>query len=387
MNILLISYNFLPGFEGSTSLFTIIGDILAKNGHKVWVITRKFKDIKYKTHPNIHLIFVSSEIPLGQNKTSLMQTTQFTKAAKKKGIEIVKNENIDIIHSNAIAGFAGSAISSTTLKPHILLIHDLYSTDPNFWKEWQKQKGNSRFKAWLGKKYEKKLINSNYSAVHTVSEASKDDLIKFGVKKPIYVIDNGIKIKDSLDVERSPMQFVYVGRLVFYKNIQTAIKAIAIVKESHPKVSLIIVGRGPYRKNLEELVSKLGLKDNVVFRGNVDEDEKENLLASSQALVFPSLFEGFGLVILEAFMQKTPALVSDVRPLSDIVEHEKTGLVIPAKDENEWAKAIENIIQDASSASKMGETGRMELETKYTLEKIQQELENMYKEILNKYTN
>jgi len=383
MNILLISYNFLPGFEGSTSLFTIIGDILAKNGHKVWIITHKFKDIKYKTHPNIHLIFVSSELSIGQNKTSLMQTIQFTKAAKKKGIEIVKNENIDIIHSNAIAGLAGSAISSSTLKPHILLIHDLYSTDPNFWKEWQKQKGNSRFKAWLGKKYEKKLTNSHYSAIHTVSEASKDDLIKFGVKKPIYVIDNAIEIKDSLDVERNPMQFVYVGRLVFYKNIQTAIKAIAIVKESHPKVRLIIVGRGPYRKNLEELVSKLGLKDNVIFRGNVDEDEKENLLASSQALVFPSLFEGFGLVILEAFMQKTPVMVSDVRPLSDIVENNKTGFIISKKDENAWAHIMQKIIDNQFEISHMGESCRHTLEEKYTLKKMQNKLEKLYEETLS----
>jgi len=381
MNVLLISYNFLPGFEGSTSLFTTIADMLAKNGHKVWVISHKFKDVQYKTHPNIHLDFVSSELPFGQNKTSLMQTIRFTKAAKKKGIEIVKKENIDIIHSNAIAGLAGSAISSTTLKPHILLIHDLYSTDPNFWKEWQKQEGNSRLKAWLGKKYEKKLINSHYSAVHTVSDASKDDLIKFGVKKPIYVIDNAIEIKDSLDVERNSMQFVYVGRLVFYKNIQTTIKAIDIVKKSHPKVSLIIVGRGPYRQNLEELVSKLGLKDNVTFRGNVDEDEKENLLASSQALVFPSLFEGFGLVILEGFMQKTPVMVSDVRPLSDIVEHKETGLVIPAHDENEWAKALEYIIKHPQNSSKMGENGRKTLEEQYNIELMQKELNQMYSEV------
>ncbi len=387
MNILLISYYFMSSFEGSTSIFTIIGDMLAKNGHKVWIITHKFKDMEYKTHPNIHLEFVSSDIPFGQNKSSLIEIIRFTKAATKKGIEIVKNENIDIIHSNFNAGLAGSAISSSTLKPHILLHHDLYSTDPNFWKEWQKQKGNSRFKSWLGKIFEKKLINSHYSAIHTISEASKDDLIKFGAKKPIYVIDNAVELKDSLDVEKNPMQFVYVGRLVFYKNIQTAIKAIAIVKELHPEVRLIIVGRGPYRKNLEELVSKLGLKDNVIFRGRVDEDEKEYLLASSQALVFPSWFEGFGLVILEAFMQKIPVLVSDVRPLSDIVEHKETGLVIPAHDENEWAKAIESIIQNPVAASNMGELGRKVLEEKYTLEKMQQKLENMYKEIVNKSTN
>ena len=136
MNVLLISYYFMSSFEGSTSIFTTIGDMLAKNGHKVWIITHKFKDMEYKTHPNIHLEFVSSDIKFGQNKSSLIEIIRFTKAATKKGIEIVKNENIDIIHSHFDAGLAGSAISSSTLKPHIYLVHDLYSTDPDFWKEW-----------------------------------------------------------------------------------------------------------------------------------------------------------------------------------------------------------------------------------------------------------
>ena len=382
MNILLISYHFLPGFEGSTSLVTTIADLLANNGHKVWVITHRFKGVEYKTHPNIKIVFVSSELSFGENKTSLTKTIRFTLAAIQAGLKIIKKEKIDIIHSNAIAGPAGAWLSYLTSKKHIMLLHDVYSADPNFWKEWKKQEGNSSFNALLGKLLEKVYVHSRYAAIHTVSEASRDDLIKVGVKKPIYVIENAIQIRDPENVEKKPLQFVYVGRLVFYKNIQTAIKAIEIVKKSFPDIKLVIIGSGPYRKNLEELVAKLGLQNNVTFMGNVSEDKKNKMLAESQALVFPSLFEGFGLVILEAFMQHVPVLVSDIRPLSDIVENQKTGLVISAKEEKMWAKSIENILKEPEKMQIMGNYGRQSLVSKYSFSVMEQKIVAMYENVI-----
>src|SRR3990170_7684663 len=384
MNILLISYHFLPGFEGSTSLVTIIADLLANNGHNVWVITHKFEGIEYNTHPNIKIVFVSSELSFGENKTSLSRTIRFTLAAIQAGLKIIKKEKIDIIHSNAIAGPAGAWLSYLTSKKHIMLLHDVYSADPNFWKEWKKQEGNSSFGVLLGKLLEKVYVHSRYAAIHTVSEASKDDLIKVGVKKPIFVIHNAIPIKDAKIIQTNPYQFVYVGRLVFYKNLQVVIKALRLLKEKFPKINLIIIGKGPYRPHIEELVEKYDLRKNVTFKGHVSEEEKNHIIASSQALVFPSLFEGFGLVILEAFMQKKPALVSDVRPLSDIVENQKTGLIISQEDEREWAKAIEFILKNPNNVSKMGENSRKTLEERYSYESMKDKIIQTYSKLLQK---
>lgn len=382
MNILLISYYFLPGFEGSTSLFTIIADMLAKNGHKVWVITHKFEGLEYKTHPNIKIVFVSSELLFGENKTSLSKTIRFILAAIRVGLQIIKKEKIDIIHSNAIAALAGTWISYLSSKKHIMLLHDVYSVDPNFWKEWKKQKGNSGLNALLGRLLEKIYKNSRYAAIHTVSEASRDDLIKFGIKKPIYVIHNAIPIKEAEDVKINPYQFVYVGRLVFYKNIQVVVRALKLVKEKFPKINLIIIGKGPYRNDLEKLVEQYGIQNNVTFKGHVSEEEKNHIIASSQALVFPSLFEGFGLVILEAFMQKKPVLVSNVRPMTDIVEHQKTGLILPAHDEKAWAQAFEHILSNSQATQMMGQEGRKVLEQKFTIEIMITDIIKMYESVV-----
>ena len=386
MNILLVSYYFQTGFQGSTSLIVFIANWLAKKGHKVWVLTHKFQNQEYKTHPNINFVFVSSELSFeGREKTSVTEMIRFSFAVWKKGLDIVKKEKIDIIHSNAIAGFPASLIAFFSSKPHIMLIHDLYSTDPQFWNQWQKQEGNSRINGWLGRLYEKILVKSKYSAIHTVSEASRNDLIKFGVKKPIYVIPNAIPNKDAQNTTINPYQFVHVGRLVFYKNIQVVIKSLKLLKEKFPKISLVIIGKGVYRHQLEKLVSQANLQKYVTFKGHVSEEEKNHLIASSQALVFPSWFEGFGLVILEAWHHKKPVLVSDVRPLSDIVENKKTGLVISKNNEKEWAEAIEYILSDQNNTTKMGISGREELETKYTIDSLGKQIYKMYEEqVINK---
>jgi glycosyltransferase involved in cell wall biosynthesis len=296
-----------------------------------------------------------------------------------KGIWVVKKEKIDIIHTNNYApSLAGALISLLTGKPNILVIHDIFSLEKNFWKEWVKQKNISKLTRWLGPIFEKTIIKLKCSAIHTVSEASKDDLIKFGAKKPIYVIPNAIEINEFRKSEITQQQFIFIGRLIFYKNLEVVIKAVKILRKSYPKISLIVVGGGPYKETLERLVHELDLNDNVKFKGHLSNKEKEMWLSSSQAMVYPSLIEGFGLVVLEAFALGKPVLVPNVRPLSDIVSDQVTGLVISPHDEKGWAMAMEQIIKDPVWAEKIGLAGRELLEKKYNVQAMQEKILRMY---------
>ena len=81
---------------------------------------------------------------------------------------------------------------------------------------------------------------------------------------------------------------------------------------------------------------------------------------------------------MEAFFQKKPVIVSDVKPLSDIVENKKTGLVIDPYNENQWAEALEKILIDPDFGKQMGENGRKILEKKYNLEILWRNIFEMY---------
>src|SRR6185312_6443262 len=333
MNILLLSQFFSTTKGGGEYVFSMLAKMLVKNGHKVWIVTNEIKD------------------------------------------------EIDIIHSNNFSpALVGSALSSLFSIPHVMTVHDIFSLcGKNYWKKWGEQANVSKLNVMLAPFFERLMVKLKHECVHTVSDASKDDLLKFGEKKPIYVIHNSIDPSPILDEIVNPLQFVHVGRLVFYKNLEVVIKAIGILKKTQPNVRLVIVGDGPHKKSLQELVKKLDLESSIEFLGYASLDEKMKIIATSNALVFPSLCEGFGLVILEAFSQRKPVLVSNIRPMSDVISDGKNGFVLDPYDEKSWAGHLLKLIKNPSQVLEMGREG-----SKLLADSFNQDL--MFSKILEMYT-
>ena len=126
------------------------------------------------------------------------------------------------------------------------------------------------------------------------------------------------------------------------------------------------------------MANKLGLGSNVEFLGYASLDEKMKIIATSNALVFPSLCEGFGLVILEAFSQRKPVLVSNIKPMSDIISDGKNGFVLDPYDETAWAEHLFKLIENPNQALKMGKEG-----SKLLADSFNQDL--MYDKIMEMY--
>ena len=302
------------------------------------------------------------------------------------GLKLARKEKIDIIHSQTFApALAGSIISSFTSIPHIPVIHDIYQLCmEDYWKKWGSQKNVSTFNSFVGPFFEKSLLKLRHACIHTVSEASKEDLLRLGAKKKIYPIHNSIEIKEVKKSKVNPFQFVFVGRIVFYKNLEVVIKAISKIINDVPEIKFIIIGDGPHREKLEDLVKKLDLDPNVIFKGHSSEVEKNSIISSSNALLFPSLCEGFGLVILESFAHMRPVFTSKIRPMSDIVVHNFSGYVIDPYDENAWAKLILESIHNPQKTNEMGKNGKISLDSKYSKETMYHKIIKMYSDVQKK---
>ena len=382
LKILLLSQFFSTTKGGGEYVFKTIANNLAKNGHKVWVITNNVKGEKYEESENLKIITVKPTLQYsGGLPPSFLQNIQYVINSFKEGRKLVKKEKIDIIHSNNFSpALAGSLISSFTKTPHITTIHDIFSIyDKDFWKKWAEQSNVSYTNARLVPFFEKLMMRFRFDCIHTVSEATKKDIIHLGAKKPIHVIPNCIEDIESIITEPKKEQFVYLGRLVFYKNIEVILRAWNIIVKQYPNAKLVIAGDGPHKTKLQDLAKDL--KDNIIFAGYVTPEEKSKILAESNALLFPSLIEGFGLVILEAFAQNRPVLVSDIPPMSDIVENQKTGYLIDPHDEKKWAEKIIQLIKEPELSNKMGEEGYKVLKEKYNQEIFYQKLISMYQTI------
>jgi len=219
---------------------------LADNNHQVWVITNKIKDEIYPIHKNIKIIFIPPILKYqGGLPPSIKDNFQYFLNAIKVGLKKIKENNIEIIHSNNFTpAFAGSFLSFLTSKHHITSIWDIFTLcGCDYWKKWTRQTEVSKIYQFIGPIFEKLVLKIKCNAFHTISETSKDDLIKFGAKKPIYTIAPTIEEIQNENLTQNNKQFIYVGRLVFYKNVEVLIRAINIIKDK--EIKLIIVGGGP----------------------------------------------------------------------------------------------------------------------------------------------
>ena len=387
MKILLLSQFFSSTKGGGEYVFKTIAKIMAQNGHNVWVITNNVKGEKYEESENLKIITVNPTIEYkGGLPPTFLDNIRYAINTFWEGRNIVKNQNIDIIHSNNFSpSLAGLLISYFTKTPHITTIHDIFSIyDRDLWKKWAKQSEVSSTNARLAPFFEKIIMRFKFDCIHTVSNATKNDIQKIGVNKPIQIIPNCIQDEEQRITELKTNQFVYLGRLVFYKNVEIIIQALNIVIKEFPDAKLVIAGDGPHKELLQNLVRKLDLKNSVIFTGYVTLEEKKKLLSESNALLFPSTIEGFGLVMLESWQQKRPVLTSDIPPMSDIIQHEKTGLIIDPHDEKKWAKSIIQLIKEPNFSNEMGNAGNYELKTKYNQKLFYERILKMYNDVLTK---
>jgi len=381
MNVLLLTQFFSISRGGGEYMFNLIAKKLSQQGHKVWIITSKINDVDYLEYKNVELVFVSPTLEYkGGLPPTFLDNIRYFFNAIIKGQKIIKNEKIDIIHSNNFSpALAGGVLSALTSKPHITSIWDIFSLcGKDYWKRWGKQNNVSKIHAKIGALIEKLIIKIPCKAIHTISQATNDDLVKFGAKKKIHVIFPSIEKIDDVKNKVNPFCFIVIGRLVFYKNIKVLVKAINIVKKTEPQIKLLIVGGGPEEEVIKNLIFENKLESNVEFLGYVTTEEKFRLLSQSNALLFPSLCEGFGLVILEAFSKSKPVVVSNVRPMSDIISNNETGYVLDPHDEKEWANKILELVKNPEISEKMGIKGKEVLEKEYNIKKMYEKIIQMY---------
>jgi glycosyltransferase involved in cell wall biosynthesis/O-antigen/teichoic acid export membrane protein len=183
----------------------------------------------------------------------------------------------------------------------------------------------------------------------TVSNSSRNDIIrlKIGKKENISIVNPGI---NPTSFHKSPKSrtpnFIYLGRLRPYKNIDIAIKSVAKLIKKYPNLKLNIAGWGENIDELKKLSHKLEIEKSVIFLEKVSEKDKINLLGKSWAMIQPSSFEGWGITVIEANACGTPVIASNVVGLRDSVINKKTGLLVQVKNIDQLSKTIEKLIKN-----------------------------------------
>jgi len=159
-----------------------------------------------------------------------------------------------------------------------------------------------------------------------------------------------------------------VCRLIEQKGLTYAIRAFWQIAEQAGDAHYVIAGDGPLRPALQQEAKGFGIDRRVHFLGW--RDDPIDLLAAFDVLLIPSLWEGFGLIALEAMAASTPIIASRVSALPEIVEHGVTGYLVPPADPMALAENLLDVIRNPDQARQMGINGRRRLESEFSAERM-----------------
>lgn len=172
-----------------------------------------------------------------------------------------------------------------------------------------------------------------------------------------------------------------IGRLVREKGIQVLLAAAPAILAGHPNVKFVIAGKGPYEHELRLYAEQLGIGHRVYFTGYVDNETRNALYSWASVAVFPSLYEPFGIVALEAMAAKVPVVVTGVGGLSEIVQDGVDGLKCPPDDPKALADKINQILSNPESAQALRERAYRKVLRECDWNDIAKQTRTVYEEV------
>jgi glycosyltransferase involved in cell wall biosynthesis len=388
MNILYITQSFSATRGGGEVIFYDFAEGMAKRGHHVDIVSHKITN--FKDENNLDGVIIHRIRPAIEYKSelppSISQNMRYIINAIVRGSKTITAKKIHIIHTdNFASAIVGSVLAKIHNIPVIITNHGIFTINsPDNWNRWTAQNNTSRIYSVIGPLFEKITTKVPADIIHTVSYAMKEDLVKFNVKHDIVVIHNGINLRnyDNFEFDKDYQNYIlYIGRLVFVKNLDVVISAFKDVVKKVPNAKLIVVGDGPMRDKWEKMVSELHLDQNIEFTGYISHEKKIELLSKCSSLLLPSSFEPFGLVLLEAFAMSKPVLVSDQRAFYEIVDEGVDGFILPTHDASKWAEKIIFLLSNKTICQDMGNKGRLKVESKFNIDNVVNKMESLYTEI------
>nr|WP_305908392.1 glycosyltransferase family 4 protein [Methylomarinum sp. Ch1-1]MDP4521220.1 glycosyltransferase family 4 protein [Methylomarinum sp. Ch1-1] len=164
--------------------------------------------------------------------------------------------------------------------------------------------------------------------------------------------------------------------------IKTAIEAVAILKQSHPRIKLSIAGSGPQKEELHQLILKLGLEDNVVFTGKLTPIEIAELYQSADIMLNPTTVDNMPNSVLEAMASGVPIVTTDVGGIPYIVKDGETALMAKVNEAESMANQIKRLLNDPLLCETLITNGLQQVQ-QYTWSKVKCQWLALYHSFVN----
>lgn len=293
---------------------------------------------------------------------------------------VIKKEKPDILHAHYATSY-GLLGSLANFHPYIISVwgSDVFDF-PN------KSVIHKKILKHNLRKADKILSTSKVMAKETQKYTNKSiEVTPFGVDLDVFC-PYSISKASSL-FSQNDIVIGTIKSLEKKYGIEYLIDAFSLVLEKRPHLplKLLIVGEGSLDNSLKEQVKRLQIQDKVIFKGKIPFSEVpkyHNMISVYVALSILNS-ESFGVAIVEASAMEMPVIVSDVGGLPEVVEHRKTGIVVPPKNSEAAARAILEIIDNETLREKMGKLGRLRVCELYDWNKNVELMLSIYNKIIS----
>ena len=388
MKILMLTWEYPPRIVGGIA--RVVHDLskrLIKDGHEVTVVTyRDSADVpEYENDKGVNVYRVDNYMIHPNNFIDWIMQLNFNMLSKATEI-INKEGGFDVIHAHDwLVTYAAKTLKNAYNIPIVATIHATEAgRNSGIHDETQRYINDTE---WL-LTYEAKevIVNSNYM---------KNEIQRlFGLPfDKINVIPNGINLSNFTGIERdydfrrqyamdNEKIILYVGRLVYEKGVQHLIAAMPKILSNYHDAKLIIAGRGGMMDELRAEASNLGLNDKIYFTGYLNSKQVQKMYKCADVAVFPSTYEPFGIVALEAMLAGVPTVVSDVGGLDEIVTHGVDGMKSYAGNANSIADSVTALLYDHQLATNVSKKAKQKVKDQFNWEKIAQDTHFTYEKAI-----
>ena len=242
-----------------------------------------------------------------------------------------------------------------------------------------------RIQNWYFNSYDYVLPNSQYAF---------DFLLKQGVsKKKTKLLPNAVDIhlfkqgnkKDARKKLRLPEDkkiLLTASRLVKWKGVETALKALPLIIQKERNALLVVLGKGPEEENLKKMSKKMGVEKNVLFKGNVERENLALYFNAADIFLSPTFFEMMSNSILESMSSSCPVIASDIPSVREILGN--NGVYFEKGNEQELTEKALSLLSNQSMVKELGNKSRTAIEKSFSVEKEIKNFVDLYKSVDNK---
>lgn len=388
LRILMVSWEYPPKIVGGLGRHVEgLSEALIKRGHQVTVVTADTpKAQEREINHGVEIWRAMPHHPPARDFIESVMQLNFNMVERVISLSDSANQ-FDVVHVHDWLGaYAGKLFKHAFRLPLIATIHATeYGRNNGLHNDLQRHISDLEW--WLCYEAWEVIVCSRYmeNEVKHIFGLPADKL---------KVIPNGIdpqkmKAPEGADLTEFRSRYassdekiiLFVGRLVREKGVWLIIEAFQDLLKIVPEAKLIVVGKGPEEMYLRDHTRRLGLEQKIVFTGFIEDKLRNLLYQVCNVAVFPSLYEPFGIVALEAMALGKPTIVSDTGGLGEVVKHGSTGLKFAPGDKRALARVLADALLDFDLAQNIAINGKEEAEL-YSWDKVAQKTEQVYRDVI-----